>query len=129
MAFLERLGCPQVEARAAEVEQYPWHGRDSRQVGDHSHPLNSPSSSNKEQQGSQQQIQQSDKPTWESHKAVHPDLDDKNHWVDISVLENVERLGTLRKAASGEHDGQAEAAYPSCGRNHTCGEVLTAKPR
>ena len=37
------------EARAAEVEQYPWHGRDSRQVGDHSHPLHSPSSSNKEQ--------------------------------------------------------------------------------
>ena len=54
-------------------------------------------------QGSQQQIQQSDKPTWESHKTVHPDLNDKNFWVDISVLENVERLGTLRKGTAPEY--------------------------
>ena len=54
-------------------------------------------------QGSQQQIQQSGNPTWESHKAVHPDLDDRNYWVDISVLENVERLGTLRKGTAPEY--------------------------
>ena len=35
--------------------------------------------------------------------SVHPDLDDKNYWVDISVLENVERLGTLRKGTAPEY--------------------------
>ena len=36
---------------------------------------------------------------------------------------------TYGAAETSSYDGQAEAAYPSCGRNHTCGEVLTAKPR
>ena len=41
--------------------------------------------------------------TWENHKAAHPDLDDGNYWVDISVLENVEKLETLRKGATPEY--------------------------